>query len=386
MKKNEKIRIMYLISSLGSGGAERQLVELAKNIDKEKYKPFIVIYRNIIHYKYILDVEGVSVTCIEMNRNPIFLPIFLWKLVKFIKENKIDIIHSYMPGSNLWGRLAGKLAGCKIVIPSIRNAKTPLIYQFRNYWPEYVLKNWTTCIISNSYKAKQEYLKNVITADDKFITVIHNGIDLSIIPDRYDVPIEEQRSKYNIQNDNFAIICIASICKRKNQLCLLRAINNINRTNLKVLFVGFTLDEKYYQKLKTYINENQLGDIVSFLGEQQDVFSIMRIADVLVLPSRGEGFPNVVMEAMSVSLPVIASDVSDIKYLVKDGINGYVFPDNDHNRLAELIEKMLSMEPSKRKEMGRAGRKIIEENYTIEKMVKKTEAVYEEALKRFNRI
>ena len=149
----KKINIMYFIGSLASGGAERQLVELAKNVNKTKYNVFIVIYHDKIHYKYILGIEGVEVVCIEKKYTLSLL--FLWRLVRFIRMNRIDIIHSYMTNTNVWARLAGKLSCCKIIIPSIRTTNLSSKW----YLIERLLAKWTIRVITNSEAAKKELLK-----------------------------------------------------------------------------------------------------------------------------------------------------------------------------------------------------------------------------------
>ena len=373
-KYSPKINIMYLIASLVSGGAERQVVELAKNVDKTKYNVFIVIYRDKIHYKYILRVEGVQVVCIE--KKYILSLLFLWRLVRFIRRNKIDIIHSYMFNTNVWARLAGKLSGCKIIIPSIRTINLSASYHSKWYLIERLLAKWTTRVITNSEAAKQEYLANINVPRADFVTVIRNGIDLDMITNSPKTSPEELRLKYNIQKDDFVIVHVAGIDRNKNQLCLLKAIESIGIENLKVLFVGRVRDNMYYHELQGYVKKHNIGKSVLFLGEQQDVFSIMNMSDLLVLTSLQEAFPNVIIEAMSVFLPVISSDVGDVRYVVKDGKNGYLFPVDDYVKLSELLLKMRSMDPHDRIQMGKFGKRIIATDYEISKMVKKTEEIY----------
>lgn len=367
----KKINIMYLIGSLASGGAEKQVVELARNLDKTRYNVFIVIYHDDIHYKYIFDAKGVNIIFIEKNSK--FDLLFLWKLVRFIRENRIDIIHSYMANTNVWARLAGKLSGCKIIIPSIRNTNLSSKW----YLMERLLKKWTTLVITNSYAAKEEYLEHVNVPTDEFVTVIQNGIDLNAIENCPKVPPAKLRLEYDIQEYDFVIVCVARISRQKNQLCLLKAIKTIDIENLKVLFVGSIRDENYYKELQNYVKEYHLENRIRFIGEQQDVFSIMTMADLLVLTSLWEGFPNVIMEAMSVGLPVISSDVGDVRYMVKDGKNGYLFPTDDYVKLSKLLIKMQSMNPCNRIQMGEFGKRIIAKDYTISKMVKKTEEIYD---------
>jgi len=372
-KYSPKVNIMYLIGSLTSGGAEKQLVELARNLDKTKYNVFIVIYRDKIHYKYILRVEGVQVVCIE--KKYILSLLFLWRLVRFIKRHRIDIVHSYMYNTNVWARLAGKLSGCKIIIPSIRTINLSVFYHSKWYLIERLLAKWTTRVITNSEAAKQEYLTNINVPSD-FVTVLRNGIDLDMITNSPKTSPEELRLKYKIQKDDFVIVHVAGIDRNKNQLCLLKAIESTGIENLKGLFVGRIRDNMYYQELQGYVKRHNLGKSVFFLGEQQDVFSIMNMSDLLVLTSLREAFPNVIIEAMGIGLPVISSDVGDVRYVVKDGKNGYLFPVDDYIKLSELLLKMRSMDPHDRIQMGKFGKRIIATDYEISKMVKKTEEIY----------
>lgn len=383
-----KINILYLISSLSSGGAQRQLVELAKNIDKNRYRVFIAIFHNRIHYKYILD-EDVEIVCIEKKYK---LSRFrLWRLIKFIQKNKIDIIHSYMYSSNLWGRLAGKISNCKTTISSIRSVNTPKW----QYFIEQILSKFTTVIITNSHAARDEYFRCMNLPSNDFVRVIPNGIDIDAIEKRKMTPPAEIKGRYNINPEDFVVVQVAGINQNKNQLCLLKAVKQIRSEHpqglpsTKVLLVGSIRDKRYYNKLRNYVEKHHLENIVSFLGEQQDVFSILNIADLFVLTSLQEAFPNAVMEAMAMELPIISSKVGDLNYLVKNGRNGYCFQKDSCEELAGLLKKMIEMDVLERDNMGAFSRQIIK-NYTVEKMVKKTSNIYDEYLvaefRSFNRI
>ncbi len=226
------VRVMYLIGSLTSGGAERQLVELARNINKRKHEVLIVIYHNSIHYKYILDVEGVNIICMEKTHKGNLL--FLWKLVRLIKEKKIDIIHSYLPGANAWARLAGKLSRCEVIISSVRGLKMSRKW----YFLERFLKKWTSCVISNSYSGREEYLENVKVPDNEFVRVIQNGIDLDAVVSKSHKPIMGLGSEFCVDENDFVIVHVARITRIKNQMIMLEAIKATKLDRLKVLFVA----------------------------------------------------------------------------------------------------------------------------------------------------
>jgi len=280
-----------------------------------------------------------------------------------------------MHNTNIWGRLAGKMSSCKIIISSIRTINLPRIY----YYIERVLSKWTSVVITNSYAARDEYLNYVNVPSTDFVKVISNGIDLDIFEKRKLASPMEIRSQYNIELEDFVILQLAGISRTKNQLCLLKALRQLENKKIKVLLVGRTIEARYYDNLISYINRNHLENIVFFLGEQQDVFSMLSMADVFVLTSLREGFPNAIMEAMAMGLPIISSDVGDINYLVKNGQNGYLFPKNDHVKLAELLNLFTKINQPQKYQMSKNSKQIIKK-YSIKQAVKKTEDVYEQCL------
>ena len=223
----KKINLMYLIGSLASGGAQRQLVELAKNIDKERYQVFIVVYRDQIHYDYIKS-EDLKIVFIEKKHK--ISPLFLWRLVSFIRKNRIHIIHSYMHNTNVWGRLAGRISGCKTIISSIRTTELPKRY----YSIEKLLSKWTATVITNSHAARNEYLKHMSIHSDSFIKVIPNGIDIDALAHLNFATPEHIRTRHKIKPEDFVIVHMAGIMRNKDQLCLLRAIEKIGNEGLKV--------------------------------------------------------------------------------------------------------------------------------------------------------
>ncbi|MCE1246458.1 MAG: glycosyltransferase [Firmicutes bacterium] len=355
----KKINILYLIASLDSGGAERQVIELARSLDKSRYNVFIVIYHNRIHFKEIQDAPGITLTVLEKKFK--YDPRFPFRLAYFCKQNKIDIIHAYSESAGFWGRLAGKLAG----VPSITHI------QNTNYSPSFFrgerLMGWMdTEIIANSYAGRDEYKRG--TGRD--IPVIQNGMNLDLIPENIAKSVYPKK---------FRIISAGRISKQKNYLCLLKGINEI-RNQIPGLIVeiwGRVMHRNKLEEIETFIKERHLENIVFLKSASDQIIKEIAESDLLVMTSLWEGFPNVVMEALACKTPVISSDVADLSWLVRNGETGFLFPSDDYNALAQRILEFYRLTSEKRLEMGEKGRKHIGENYTTAIMAQKTGAIYD---------
>ena len=362
----KRINILYIIGSLNSGGAERQLVELAKALDKSRFRVYIVIYHDIIHYKEILDVEGVTVKVMEKKFK--YDPTFPFKLAGYCKEKKIDIIHAYSESAGFWSRLAGKLAGIKTIMHIQNTHYSPGWFRLEKNM------GWMDAkIIANSVAGKEEYKENIYGRD---IRVIQNGLNFDLVPK------EPGNLKESNDPENLKIICVGRISKQKNQLCLIRALNRIknNLSGVSVDIWGRIMDQKIFDELMQFIKESKLEDVVYYKKTTPKIIEKIASADLMVLTSLWEGFPNVVMESLACETPVIASSVADMEYLVKHGENGFLFPKNDDNTLAIKLLEFYNLSPQNRRKMGKAGREHILKNYTIEIMARETEKVYDEIL------
>ncbi|MFC1752454.1 glycosyltransferase [Thermoproteota archaeon] len=356
---NRKKNIMILIGSLVLGGAERQAVQLAKHLPKDKYNVFIVLYRNFIDYKEIMSEPGVKVVVIPKKTK--LSATFVYKLRKFIKSNKIDILHSYMMNTNFWARIMGLLTRVKVIV-SVRNTNIGSGYCLMNSF----LGNKHSYTVFNSQSAKKEYMRTVLIKNKKRLKVIHNGLDLS----HFNKPLLRTRSS------SLVVGMIAKVKKQKNHLCLFKAIRLMTeqeRSQLKFLCVGRTIDRELAAKLQAYAGKYDMN--VKFLPGREDILSVYQSLDLVILPSLYEGFPNVVMEAMAMGLPVIASDVSDNDLLVKEGVNGFLFKNDDPDDLKKKLITFIDMDKQKREQMGKEGKRIIEQ-FDIKKMVRSTEKLY----------
>jgi glycosyltransferase involved in cell wall biosynthesis len=372
-------RVLLFIDSLVRGGAQRQLVELALHLDVVRFEPTVLIYCNIQQLRSELDGARIPVVLIEKNRKLDLS--FLVRLTSFLRASKPDVIHSYLNTSNLWARIAGKLAGIEFIITSERagdtgssSVRTAL---------ERILQHTSRFIVANSESAKADYTGKVCVNPER-VCVIYNGVDVR----KFSPPDGEQlaahRRSFRLAEDQFVVTLPGRLTVQKNHLCLVKAVAALGhrKDKIRVLFVGNEIDARLKQRVIAEIEARSLDAKFIFGGVQNDMATIYALSNAIVLPSLWESFPNVLLEAMAAGKPVIASDIADNRRIVQHGINGYLFARNDEKELAKHLGDLIDKDRQSLERMGQAGRTLVLEQYSIEKMVQSYEKIYALALER----
>ncbi|MCK4646185.1 MAG: glycosyltransferase family 4 protein [Candidatus Aminicenantes bacterium] len=301
----------------------------------------------------------------------------IWKL---IKKNKPLIVHTHSSKAGLLGRLAAKFAGIPIIV------HTPHGHVFFGYFGplktkifiilEKLASRITDKIVALTNREKEDHLRLRIANDDKFI-IIHSGIDLKKFKEL------SFNEKQNLKRDlgipeNILIIGTAGRLEPvKGPEFLIEAAKYIilKYPNTHFLFSG---DGHLKQNLEERASELGIEKNIIFLNWRDDVAKIISIYDVFVLPSLNEGMGRVLVEAMALGKPIVASNIGGIPDLVSHGKNGFLVPPKDPRELANCIQILIEDEEKKAK-MGKAGKEIVE-NFTKEKMVEKIAELYKELM------
>jgi glycosyltransferase involved in cell wall biosynthesis len=210
--------------------------------------------------------------------------------------------------------------------------------------------------------------------------VIHNGIDTSITPT---ISPDIIKQELGIKEDEFLIGTVGSLVKRKRFNDLIKAVaflkgqgSGVKDQKIKCIIIGEGPEKK---SLEREIYRNRLDNTVLLTGFKSDAISYINAMDVFVLPSEREGFPRVILEAMLMGKPVIASRIAGPAELVIKGKTGFLFQTGNIEELAECISSLLSS-PNLRREMGEAGKKRVIENFSIEKYVNQVSSVIKEVV------
>jgi len=207
------------------------------------------------------------------------------------------------------------------------------------------------------------------------ITVIPNGIRQ---PNQVIRPSEDVQSELGVPVDGGCVACVARLEPEKDVHTLLRAMAEVisKAPEARCLVVG---DGSEAVRLKHFASDLGVSANVVFTGYRQDVSSIVSAADVFVLPSLAEPFGLVLVEAMALGKPVIATRVGGPLEIVEDGVTGLLVPPADPAAMAEAIRALLA-DPERRRAMGEAGRARFEAQFTAERMARETVEVYRKVL------
>jgi glycosyltransferase involved in cell wall biosynthesis len=304
-------------------------------------------------------------------------------LALFMKKNPYHIVHTHNSKAGFVGRLSAKLAGVPVIVHTVHgfsfHDKEPTWRQwlFRN--AERLASHWCDCMIFISQPLVDWALKERI-ANHKKIVKIYSGIEL----DRFTPVTEEEtkrlREKWGLGERDAVVGIVSKLWDGKGHALLIEAFREIRqkKREAKLLMVG----EGYLLKsLRELVDKYKLNDAVVFTGFQAEVAQIIATFDVAVLPSLFEGMGRVVVEAMAMEKPVVASRVGGIPDLVEHGVNGYLVSPGDVKELEHAVFKLLN-DPSLARRMGKEGRRKISNQFSAATMADSIDRVYRELLSR----
>lgn len=243
-----------------------------------------------------------------------------FSLFNYLKKNKISILHTHLYRANILGRLAGKLAGITMIISSQRSIDG--WKKKYHVWLDSLTAHFADLIIANSQAAKA-LLINREKIPPKKIIVVYNGVKSPIF------------SLDRSLKDPIVIGCITRLHKEKGVYLIPEIAKNVlQRIRAKFLIVG---DGPEKDNLKSQIARLKLQNYIEFAGWRNNLENVYSLIDLLLLPSEEESFPQVVLEAFSYGVPVVASNVGGVRELVVDGNNGFLINSFNAGMFAEAI-------------------------------------------------
>lgn len=366
MKYNQN-KILYIRPILDSYGVSKVLLHLAVEMKKKGYKVCLAS-DNLDGFKMQLEKMGIECFILPLSpyrKNIVTFIHCFFKLALLVKREKIDLIHSHHRWSSFISFFVSKLLNIPLITTyhGIHRAKR-------------FLTLWGDAVISVSEDAKI-HLEQFFRLSPDRITVIANGIS---IPESEDI-ISSERGLIT-DSVTYYIANIARLSVEKDQTTLLLAMRMLldKLPEAKLMIVGKGPLE---EQLKILAEKVGIARNVNFCGEVEDVRSILKRMDCLVLSSLTEGFPLAVLEALAYGKPAVATRVGDIPKVVIDGKTGYLVTPNDPEELATALIKVLSNRELAIA-MGKNGRELVLNNYGVAKMANETEKIYLSLLRHRN--
>lgn len=376
-----KVKIAYVIGTLDLGGSERQLVALAKGLDRSRFLPVVFCLTATGPLVADLEEAGVQVRCFGLRglkvwRNPIRVARCLLAFFADLKKEKPEIVHGLLFHAYVPAAFFGRIARVLIVITSRRS-----LGHFKAGKPHYLLaerlaNRMTDLIVANSEAVKRDVIRQEKVEPSK-IRVIYNGIE----PSLYNVPPDPTlRASLGVPEKTKVVGVVANLIHYKGHRFFLQACHEVKRKipEVRFLLIG---DGPLRRELEGLAAALSLEKDVLFLGSRQDIPELLALMDVAVLPSLEEGFPNAVLEAMAAGKPVVATRVGGIPEAVIHGETGLLVQPKDPQALADAILALLD-DPQLAEEMGRAGQERVKKEFSLDRMIREMEGLYEELLSR----
>ncbi len=380
--RTKKIKILHIITRLELGGPPILILDILKRLNEELFVSTIATgladspKRDMISFAKGIGLKVCVVPSLVRNICLHKDFISLIRLLFLIKRERYDIIHCHTSKGGFIGRLAARLAGAKVIIYS------PHGDIFEGYFSrpitrffvllEKLAAHYTDKIITLTKRGKKRFLEHGI-GEEQQINHIYNGIDFK----KFDITEDKSRGKrgeLGLCKYDFVCATVGRLVPVKGHTYLLKAIRRVVQVfpQAKFLFVG---DGPLRQRLQHEIKLLALEGNVSLLGARSDIADILLCIDLFLLPSINEGFGIVLVEAMALGKPILATRVGGIPEIVVDGTTGILVPPKDSVAFAAAIIK-LHKNPKLAYEMGQAGYRRARRIFDIESTVQKYEELY----------
>lgn len=367
-------KITFLITGLGYGGAETQLVNLATRLKGRGWDVIVVSMLPPHAFAEELAAAEIPLATLGMRRG-VPDPRAVFRLAKILRSWKPCVLHSHMVHANLLARITRFFGRIPVVVSTAHNINEG------GRWREiaYRLTDFLADITTNVSRAAVERYVRVGAVPENKIIFLPNGIDTVRFQFKRDAKLQLRRD-FEI-NNNFVWLAVGRFEEQKDYPNLLWAFKKVvdEKSDVKLLLVG---EGQLLEETKNLARSLCLLDKVHFLGIRRDIPDLMSAADAFVLSSRWEGFGIVLVEAMACQLPVVATNSGGPSEIVLNNVNGYLVPPRDPEALAAAMLKMMSLSEEERRAMGQAGRAHVEANYSLDRVVDQWEQLYVELLNR----
>ncbi len=353
------MNIGIVLPYLKAGGTERQARYIARHLRESGHRLTIVVAESTGAFRDEVEVETVS---LGVPFSKAYVPLLIYRLIATINNRQFDLLLSRAWNTNMVTAVASLVSRTPYVLflsgSTRREGQGGL-----KLTVEGILLRRAARIISVSEAAKENCME-VYELPPSLIQVMHNGIRIDEIKN---LSKQASADTDRMGEADFNVLFVGRVIHRKGVDVLLRAVQRLDE-RVKVWIVGGGQIRKY----ETLAGDLGIRDRVFFLGEKENPFPELGRADLFVLPSRSEGFPNVLLEAMALGRPVLAADCETGPDEIVDGSNGRLFPVEDSQSLSREIEELIEAD-GKREKLGRGAQRTVQKHFSLEAQLTKME-------------
>ena len=386
----KRIKLIHVITRFDKGGSAENTSLTVRGLDKSRYEVLLIKGPSPSGYSADPEVRAaqanidtvrkdhirvVTIRHLIRNLRPVSDLIAFCALLRIIRHERPHIVHTHTSKAGILGRWAALLCRVPVIV------HTPHGHVFWEYfgplqtrlfiWLEKWTAQITDAIVTLTPQEREDHLRFRIAPQRKFI-VIHSGVDLGLfLSDR--LQMGEAKAALGIPPEKIVIGTVGRLTAVKGQDVLIRAASELIRRGHD-LFLILLGEGELRQKLEQLTLDLGITENVRFLGWRPDVAGVMAAFDIFCLPSLNEGMGKVLVEAMALGKPIVASEVGGIKDIVLHGENGVLVPVGDVAAWVDAITR-LGSDPKECRRMGDAGR-MIAPRYSSDEMIKMIDHLY----------
>ena len=371
---DRKLRVLLLTDEMEVGGTQRQIVHIASQLDRSRFEPTVLFFRNPSFFVGELERAGVRV--IQIEKHGRFDLGFVRRLVAALREGRYDVMQCFAFSGELWGAVARRLlprAQRPALITSVRG-----VYEWysRLHWR---IKRWASGqserVIANS-RMGAEYARERMGLAPGAIRVTYNGVQVA---EPAAGRAQALRAELGVPADGLLVLFVGRLVVHKDVPTLLRAVARL-QARLPQLRLALAGDGPLQADIAREVAALSLQPVVRLLGQRDDVTDLIAAADVMVLPSLREGLSNVILEGMMGGKPVVASRAGGNIELIEHDRGGWLFDIGDDAALAQALER-LAVDAPLRARLGEGARQRAEAEFSIPSMVRAYEQHYGDAVR-----
>jgi glycosyltransferase involved in cell wall biosynthesis len=367
-----RFTILHTIETAGPGGAETVVLDLASRLDSTQFRSIVLLPREDWLSRNLRD-RGVPTFFVNSKAWYDFqLP---RGMAKLIRKEKVDLIHSHLPGQNFYSCAVGLMTGPKTVATYHGALELAQSQGLRGAIQLGTVKRTADAVVVVcDFMGKM--LRDIHFPARKILR-IYNGIPI----ERYEVPGDGRlRRELAISNRTKIVGTVANLRQTKGYEFLVQAAGKVLAAAPDTRFVAIgDINQDIAKPLFEAVRQLGIQERFHFLGFRKDIPELLNELDIFVLPSVSEGFPLVALEAMAASRPIVVTRSGGPQEIVDDERNGLLVPPGDADALADKISELL-LHPDRAAELARSARAKVGSAFSIEKMISSYEQLYERLL------
>ncbi|MFL5460588.1 MAG: glycosyltransferase [Gemmatimonadales bacterium] len=365
----QAMRVMFLSTSMGMGGADKQLLSAAQLMHAQGHDVCIVSLTELGPMGLEARSQGIRTESLDMRRG-VPDPRGLIRLIRLVRAWKPDVLHSHMVHANLMARVVRLFARIPVVVSTIHN-----IYEGGPLWmAAYRISNGLVDHMTIISEAAADRFVNEHIVPRELLTCVPNGVDTERFRQVAPGTREALRSSIGV-NGRFVWLAVGRFEIAKDYPNMLHAFAQVCQrdSNAVLLLVGHGSLQPETESLAQSL---RLGDRIRFLGVRSDVPEVMAAADGYVMSSAWEGMPIALLEAAAAGLPIVATRVGGNHEVVRDGESGFLVPPRDHEALGRAMLLLMEQTPERRRDMGENGREHVRVHYGLGRVVERWQDLY----------